>query len=169
MTSGLPSRPKIAFSAGEATENKFIVSASALIAIECKETEFVNACVEAGDPVTCPNSSFHAQLERSALVVPFDCPAQFRAAGSAGRTIHNSRSSSPIECARPIKRDGRSVANEVRKVARSEVTQLPWGEWLQPTAFRKNVRGVLHFWRLDFLERASGVASMGELPCILKC
>ena len=41
-------------------------------------------------------------------------------------------------------------ANEVRKVARSEVTQLPWGEWLQPMAFRKNVRGVLHFWRLAF-------------------
>ena len=26
-----------------------------------------------------------------------------------------------------------------------EVTYVPWGEWIQPTAFRKNVQGVLKF------------------------
>ena len=31
------------------------------------------------------------------------------------------------------------------KVALSEVTYVPWGEWVQPTAFRKNVRDVLRF------------------------
>ena len=60
-------------------------------------------------------------------------------------------------------------ANEVQKVARSKLTQVPWGEWLQPTALRKNVRCVLHFGRLAFLERASDVASIGALPFILKC
>jgi peptide/nickel transport system substrate-binding protein len=37
------------------------------------------------------------------------------------------------------------LADEVQKVALSEVTYVPWGEWVQPTAFRKNVRGVLKF------------------------
>jgi len=30
-------------------------------------------------------------------------------------------------------------------LALSEVTYVPWGEWVQPTAFRKNVRDVLKF------------------------
>jgi peptide/nickel transport system substrate-binding protein len=37
------------------------------------------------------------------------------------------------------------LADEVQKVALSEVTYVPWGEWVQPTAFRKNVRGILKF------------------------
>jgi integrase len=37
------------------------------------------------------------------------------------------------------------LADEVQKVALSEVTYVPWGEWVQPTAFRKNVRNVLKF------------------------
>ena len=36
-------------------------------------------------------------------------------------------------------------ADEIQKVALSEVTYVPWGEWFQPTAFRKNVRDVLKF------------------------
>ena len=39
----------------------------------------------------------------------------------------------------------KQLASEIQKVALSEVTYVPWGEWVQPTAFRKNVRGVLKF------------------------
>jgi peptide/nickel transport system substrate-binding protein len=37
------------------------------------------------------------------------------------------------------------LADEVQRVALSEVTYVPWGEWFQPTAFRKNVRDVVKF------------------------
>jgi peptide/nickel transport system substrate-binding protein len=37
------------------------------------------------------------------------------------------------------------LADEVQRVALSEVTYVPWGEWSQPTAFRKSVRDVLRF------------------------
>ena len=37
------------------------------------------------------------------------------------------------------------LADEIQKVALREVTYVPWGEWVQPTAFRKNVRDVLKF------------------------
>ena len=43
----------------------------------------------------------------------------------------------------PAKR--KQLADEIQKVALSEVTYVPWGEWFQPTAFRKNVREVLKF------------------------
>jgi len=39
----------------------------------------------------------------------------------------------------------KQLADEVQRVAFSEVTYVPWGEWVQPTAFRKNVRDVLKF------------------------
>jgi len=39
----------------------------------------------------------------------------------------------------------KQLANEVQKVALSEVPYVPWGEWVQPTAFRKSVQGVLKF------------------------
>ena len=39
----------------------------------------------------------------------------------------------------------KELANELQKVALREVTYVPWGEWVQPTAFRKNVQGVLKF------------------------
>jgi peptide/nickel transport system substrate-binding protein len=39
----------------------------------------------------------------------------------------------------------KQLADEVQKVALGEVTYVPWGEWFQPTAFRKNVRDVLKF------------------------
>jgi peptide/nickel transport system substrate-binding protein len=39
----------------------------------------------------------------------------------------------------------KQLADEIQKIALSEVTYVPWGEWDQPTAFRKNVRGVLKF------------------------
>jgi peptide/nickel transport system substrate-binding protein len=39
----------------------------------------------------------------------------------------------------------KQLAEEVQKVALSEATYVPWGEWVQPTAFRKNVRDVLRF------------------------
>jgi peptide/nickel transport system substrate-binding protein len=39
----------------------------------------------------------------------------------------------------------KQVADEIQKVALSEVPYVPWGEWVQPTAFRKNVRYVLKF------------------------
>jgi peptide/nickel transport system substrate-binding protein len=37
------------------------------------------------------------------------------------------------------------LADEAQRIALSEVTYVPWGEWVQPTAFRKNVRDVLKF------------------------
>jgi hypothetical protein len=37
------------------------------------------------------------------------------------------------------------LGDEIQKVALSEVTYVPWGEWVQPTAFRKSVRDVLKF------------------------
>ena len=37
------------------------------------------------------------------------------------------------------------LADEIQRIALDEVTYVPWGEWSQPTAFRKNVRGVLKF------------------------
>jgi peptide/nickel transport system substrate-binding protein len=37
------------------------------------------------------------------------------------------------------------LADEVQRVALEEVTYVPWGQWSQPTAFRKNVRDVLKF------------------------
>ena len=37
------------------------------------------------------------------------------------------------------------LADEVQKVALSEGTYVPWGEWLQPTACRKSVRDILRF------------------------
>ena len=39
----------------------------------------------------------------------------------------------------------KQLAADIQKVALSEVTYVPWGEWVQPTAFRKNVRDVLRF------------------------
>ena len=39
----------------------------------------------------------------------------------------------------------KQLANEVQRVALAEVTYVPWGEWVQPTVFRKNVRDVLKF------------------------
>jgi peptide/nickel transport system substrate-binding protein len=39
----------------------------------------------------------------------------------------------------------RQVAEEIQKVALDEVTYVPWGEWFQPTAFRKEVQGLLRF------------------------
>jgi peptide/nickel transport system substrate-binding protein len=47
---------------------------------------------------------------------------------------------------RPIGQTQRKqLADEVQKVVLSEVPYVPFGEWVQPTAFRKNVRDVLKF------------------------
>jgi len=43
----------------------------------------------------------------------------------------------------PIQR--KHIADEIQMVALREVTYVPWGEWTQPTAFRKNVQGILKF------------------------
>jgi peptide/nickel transport system substrate-binding protein len=39
----------------------------------------------------------------------------------------------------------KQLAEEIQKVALDEVTYVPWGEWFLPTAFRKNVQGILRF------------------------
>ena len=39
----------------------------------------------------------------------------------------------------------KQLADEIQRVALSEVTYVPYGEWVQPTAFRKNIRDVLKF------------------------
>ncbi len=43
----------------------------------------------------------------------------------------------------PIKR--KQIAEEIQKIALHEVAYVPWGEWVQPTAFRKNIQGVVKF------------------------
>jgi len=37
------------------------------------------------------------------------------------------------------------LADEIQRVAFSEVPYVPWGQWSQPTALRKSVRDVLKF------------------------
>jgi len=39
----------------------------------------------------------------------------------------------------------KQLADEIQKVAFTKVPYVPWGEWVQPTAFQKNVLGVLKF------------------------
>jgi peptide/nickel transport system substrate-binding protein len=39
----------------------------------------------------------------------------------------------------------KALAEEVQKVALEEVAYVPWGEWFLPTAFRRNVQGILKF------------------------
>jgi peptide/nickel transport system substrate-binding protein len=39
----------------------------------------------------------------------------------------------------------KQFSDEIQRVAFNEVPFVPWGEWVQPTAFRKNVRDVLKF------------------------
>lgn len=39
----------------------------------------------------------------------------------------------------------KQLADEIQEVAFSEVPYVPWGEWVQPTALRRNVRDVLKF------------------------
>lgn len=39
----------------------------------------------------------------------------------------------------------KQLADEIQKVTLREVPYVPWGEWFQPTAYRKNVQGVLKF------------------------
>jgi len=39
----------------------------------------------------------------------------------------------------------KQLADQIQKVALSEVTYVPWGQWVQPTAYRKNVQDVLTF------------------------
>ena len=39
----------------------------------------------------------------------------------------------------------KQLAAEIQKVALDEVTYVPWGEWDMPTAFRRNVQGILKF------------------------
>ena len=39
----------------------------------------------------------------------------------------------------------KQLADQIQKVALDEVAYVPWGEWFQPTAFRKNVQGILKF------------------------
>jgi peptide/nickel transport system substrate-binding protein len=42
-------------------------------------------------------------------------------------------------------KERKQLAAEVQKLALTEVTYVPWGEWVQPTAFRRTVRDVLKF------------------------
>jgi peptide/nickel transport system substrate-binding protein len=39
----------------------------------------------------------------------------------------------------------KQLADEIQRVAFDEVAYVPWGEWFLPTAFRKNVQGILKF------------------------
>jgi peptide/nickel transport system substrate-binding protein len=39
----------------------------------------------------------------------------------------------------------KQLAEDIQKIALAEVSYVPWGEWFLPTAFRKNVQGILKF------------------------
>jgi peptide/nickel transport system substrate-binding protein len=39
----------------------------------------------------------------------------------------------------------KQIAEQIQVVAYDEVPYVPWGQYMQPTAYRKNVRGVLRF------------------------
>ena len=39
----------------------------------------------------------------------------------------------------------KQLAEEIQTVALGEAMYVPWGEWFAPTAFRKEVQGVLRF------------------------
>ncbi len=39
----------------------------------------------------------------------------------------------------------KQLADEIQKVALDEVAYVPWGQWFLPTAFRRNVQGILPF------------------------
>jgi hypothetical protein len=46
---------------------------------------------------------------------------------------------------KPTGSSGEQLADEVQRVALSEVPYVPWGEWVQPTAFRNNIKDILKF------------------------
>jgi peptide/nickel transport system substrate-binding protein len=48
-----------------------------------------------------------------------------------------------IRATDPAKR--RQIAEQVQTLAYDEVPYVPWGQYTQPTAYRKNVKGVLTF------------------------
>src|SRR6266446_6152927 len=48
-----------------------------------------------------------------------------------------------IRATEPAKR--RQIADQVQTLAYDEVPYVPWGQYTQPTAYRKNVKGVLTF------------------------
>ncbi len=39
----------------------------------------------------------------------------------------------------------KQIADDLQRAALDEVAYVPWGEWFQPTAFRKSVQGILKF------------------------
>jgi peptide/nickel transport system substrate-binding protein len=39
----------------------------------------------------------------------------------------------------------KQIADDIQRVALDEVAYVPWGEWTNPTAFRKDVQGILKF------------------------
>jgi peptide/nickel transport system substrate-binding protein len=45
----------------------------------------------------------------------------------------------------PDERKRKAIAEEVQKIAYDEVLYVPWGQFVVPGAFRKNVQGVLEF------------------------
>jgi peptide/nickel transport system substrate-binding protein len=51
----------------------------------------------------------------------------------------------------------KQLADEVQKVAFSEVTYVPWGEWVQPMAFRRNVQDVLKFVAFQIMNRGQKI------------
>ena len=39
----------------------------------------------------------------------------------------------------------KQIAEQIQVVSYDEVPYVPWGQYMQPTAYRKAVRGVLRF------------------------
>jgi peptide/nickel transport system substrate-binding protein len=52
------------------------------------------------------------------------------------------------------------LADEVQRIALSEVTYVPWGEWSQPTAFPKERPGCPQIHSADFLECEARIGSV---------
>ncbi len=138
-----------------------IVHSQSLLTLENLKKIGINAEIQAGDWGTLitrravkepPDKGgwniFHTWLVGPDMVKP----AVSSVLGGAGdKAWFGWPTSEPIEKLRaqftreadPARR--KALADEVQKIAYDEVLYVPWGQFVIPGAFRKNVRGVLEF------------------------
>ena len=92
--------------------------------------------------------NWHFKSEEAGYILQ-DCGAKILVVHAdllpQGPRSRSSRNSSAAGCARPIQPNASSYPKRSRKSLFAKGTYVPWGEWVQPTAFRKNIRGVLQF------------------------
>jgi ABC-type transport system substrate-binding protein len=123
------------------TPNLWLYRTSAL-GLGCVKTSW------RGEPIRAAGTCFSRGGWRVTSSIPpytSACRARARVPGSAGPDVPQLEKliTDWVRAGDETKR--KQLASEVQKVALSEVTYVPWGEWFQPTVFRKNVRDVLKF------------------------